>query len=50
MVKLNEKLHKLKKKMMDPFSVNLKYQTWEYIKWFNRIIPSTTYLGVSKEG
>jgi hypothetical protein len=27
MVKLNEKLHKLKKKMMDPFSVNLKYQT-----------------------
>jgi hypothetical protein len=34
--------------MMDPFNVNLKHHTQEYIKWFNGIIPSTTYLGVSK--
>jgi hypothetical protein len=60
-VKLKKKLHKLKMMMMDPFNVNLKHHTQEYIKWsfyslkhhtqeFNGIIPSTTYLGVSKEG
>jgi hypothetical protein len=48
-VKLKEKLHKLKM-MMDLFNVNLKYHTQEYIKWFNEIIPLTTYLGVFKEG
>jgi hypothetical protein len=36
--------------MMDPFNVNLKHHTQEYIKWFNEIIPSTTYLGAFKEG
>jgi hypothetical protein len=36
--------------MMDPFNVNLKDHTQEYIKWFNGIIQSTTYLGVSNEG
>jgi uncharacterized protein (UPF0335 family) len=51
-VKLKKKLHKLKLKMtmMDPFNVNLKHQTQEYIKWFNGIITSTTYLRVSEEG
>jgi hypothetical protein len=49
-VKLRKKFHKLKKKMMDPFNVNLKHHTLEYIKWFNGIIPSTKYLGVSEEG
>jgi hypothetical protein len=49
-VKLKKRLHKLKMVMMDPFNVNLKHHTQEYIKWFNGIIPSTTYLGVSKEG
>jgi hypothetical protein len=48
-VKLKKMLHKLKMLMMDQFNVNLKHHTQEYIKWFNRIIPSTTYLGVSKE-
>jgi hypothetical protein len=48
--KLKKKLHKLKMMMLDPFNVNLKHQTQEYIKWFNRIIPLTTYLGVFKEG
>jgi hypothetical protein len=48
-VKLKKMLHKLKMLMMDQFNVNLKHNTQEYIKWFNRIIPSTTYLGVSKE-
>jgi hypothetical protein len=48
-VKLKEKLHRLKM-MMDSFNVNLKHQTQKYIKWFNEIILSTTYLGVSKEG
>jgi hypothetical protein len=47
-VKLKKKLHKLKVMMMDSFNVNLKHHTQEYIKWFNGIIPSTTYLGVSK--
>jgi hypothetical protein len=45
-----EKLHKLKTMMMDPFNVNLKHHSQEYIKWFNGIIPSTTYLGAFKEG
>jgi hypothetical protein len=49
-VKLKKKLHKLKMMMMDLFNVNLKHHTQEYIKWFNGIISSTTYLGVSKEG
>jgi hypothetical protein len=49
-VKLNKKFHKLKMMMMDPFNVNLKHHTQEYIKWFNEIIPSTTYLGAFKEG
>jgi hypothetical protein len=49
-VKLKKKLHKLKMMMMDPFNVNLKDHTQEYIKWFNGIIPSTTYLGEFKEG
>jgi hypothetical protein len=48
-VKLKVKLHKLKM-MMDPFNVNIKHHTQEYIKWFNEIIPSTTFLEVSKEG
>jgi hypothetical protein len=46
-VKLKEKLHKLET-MMDPFNVNLKHHTQEYITWFNGIILSTTYLGVSR--
>jgi hypothetical protein len=49
-VKLKKKLHKLMMMMMDPFNFNLKHHTQEYIKWFNGIIPLTTYLGVSKEG
>jgi hypothetical protein len=49
-VKLKKKLHKLKKMMMHSFKVNLKHHTQEYIKWFNEIIPLTTYLGVFKEG
>jgi hypothetical protein len=49
-MKLKEKLHKLKMMMMDPFNVNLKHHTQEYIKWFNGIIPLTTYLGDSKRG
>jgi hypothetical protein len=49
-VKLKKKLHKLKKMMMHSFKVNLKHRTQEYIKWFNEIIPLTTYLGVFKEG
>jgi hypothetical protein len=49
-VKLKKKLHKLKMMMMDQFNVNLKHHTQEYIKWFNWIIPLTTYLGAFKEG
>jgi hypothetical protein len=49
-MKLKEILHKLKMMMMDPFNVNLKHHTQGYIKWFNEIIPLTTYLGVFKEG
>jgi hypothetical protein len=49
-VKLKKKPHKLKMMMMDPFNVNLKHHTQEYIKWFNGIILLTTYLGVFKEG
>jgi hypothetical protein len=49
-MKLKEKLHKLNMMMMDPFNVNLKHHTQEYIKWFNGVIPLTTYLGVFKEG
>jgi hypothetical protein len=49
-VKLKKKLHKLKMMMMDPFNVNLKHHTQEYIKWFNEIISSTTYLGAFNEG
>jgi hypothetical protein len=50
-VKLKEKLHKLKMMMMmDLFNVNLKHHTQDYIKWFNGIIPLATYLGVFKEG
>jgi hypothetical protein len=41
-VKLNKKLNKLKMMMMDPFNLNLKHHTQEYIKWFNGIIPLTT--------
>jgi hypothetical protein len=38
-----KKLHKLKKMMMmDPFNVNLKHHTQEYIKWSNGIIPLLT--------
>jgi hypothetical protein len=48
-VKLKKKLYKLKM-MMDPFNVNLKHHTQEYIKQFNGTIPLTTYLGVSKDG
>jgi hypothetical protein len=48
-VKPKKKPHKLKM-MMDQFNVNLKHHTQEYIKWFNRIIPLTTYLGAFKEG
>jgi hypothetical protein len=46
-VKLKKKLHKLKMMMMDPFNVNLEHHTQVYIKWFNGIIPLTTYLGGS---
>jgi hypothetical protein len=49
-VNLKKKLHKLKMMMMNPFNINLKHHTQEYIKWFNGIISSTTYLGLSKEG
>jgi hypothetical protein len=49
-VKLKKMLHKLKMMMMDQFNVNLKHHTQEYIKWLNRIIPLTTYLGAFKEG
>jgi hypothetical protein len=49
-VKLKEKLHKLKMMMMDLYNVNLKHHTQEYIKWFNGIIPLTTYFGAFKEG
>jgi hypothetical protein len=49
-VKLKKKLHKLKMMMMDQFNVNLKHHTQEYIKWFNGIIPWTTYLEAFKEG
>jgi hypothetical protein len=49
-VKLKKKLHKLKMMIMDPFNVNIKHHTQEYIKWFNGIIPLTTYLVVSEEG
>jgi hypothetical protein len=49
-MKLKEKFHRLKMMMLDPFNVNLKHHTQEYIKWFNRIIPLTTYLGAFKEG
>jgi hypothetical protein len=49
-VNLKKKLHKVNMMMMDPFNVNLKHHIQEYIKWFNGIIPSTTFLGVSKEG
>jgi hypothetical protein len=48
-VKLKKKLHKFKMMMMNPFNVNLKHHTQKYIKWFNRIIASTTYLGAFKE-
>jgi transposase InsO family protein len=33
-----------------PINVNLKHHTQECIKWFNEIIPLTTYLGVFKKG
>jgi hypothetical protein len=46
-VKLKEKQHKLKM-MMDSFNVNLKHHTQEYIKRFNKIILSTTYLEVKR--
>jgi hypothetical protein len=49
-VKLKEKLHKLKMMMMDQFNVNLKHHTQEYIKCFNEIITLITYFGVFKEG
>jgi hypothetical protein len=49
-VKPKKKLHKLKMMMMDQFNVNLKHHTQEYIKWFNEIIPWTTYLEAFKEG
>jgi hypothetical protein len=49
-VKLKKKLHKFKMMMMDRFNDNLKHHTEEYIKWFNRITPSTTSLGAIKEG
>jgi hypothetical protein len=49
-VKLKKKLHKSKMMMMNPFNINLKHHTQEYIKWFNGIISSTTYLGLSNEG
>jgi transposase InsO family protein len=49
-VKPKKKLHKLKMMMMDPFNINLKDHTQEYIKWFNGIIPLTKYLGTFKEG
>jgi hypothetical protein len=48
--KLKTKLHKLKTMMMDLYNVNIKHHTQGYIKWFNGIIPLTTYLGVFKEG
>jgi hypothetical protein len=49
-VRPKKNLQKLKKMMMDQFNVNLKHHTQEYIKWFNGIIPLTTYLGAFKEG
>jgi hypothetical protein len=49
-VKLKNKLHKVKMMMMGPFNVSLKHHTQEYIKWFNEIIPLTSYSGISKEG
>jgi hypothetical protein len=49
-MKLKEIPHKLKMMMMDPSNVNLKNHTQGYIKWFNEIIPLTTFLGVFKEG
>jgi hypothetical protein len=50
-MKLKEIHHKLKMMMMmDPSNVNLKNHTQWYIKWFNEIIPLTTFLGVFKEG
>jgi hypothetical protein len=49
-VKLKKEHHKLRMMMMDPFNVNLKHHTQEYIKWFNEIISSTTYLGAFNEG
>jgi hypothetical protein len=45
---LKKKLDKSKMMMMDPFNVNLKHHTQEYIKWFNGIILLTTYLGAFK--
>jgi hypothetical protein len=35
---------------MDPFNVNLKHHTKEYIKWFNETIPLMTFFEASKEG
>jgi chromatin segregation and condensation protein Rec8/ScpA/Scc1 (kleisin family) len=49
-MKLKAILHKVKMMMMDPFNVNLKHRTQRYIKWFNEIIPLTTYLEAFKEG
>jgi hypothetical protein len=46
LIKGENKVVKLKK---NPFNINLKHHTQEYIKWFNRIIPLTTYLGVFEE-
>jgi hypothetical protein len=49
-MKLKEIPHKLKMMMMDPSNINLKNLTQGYIKWFNEIIPLTTFLGAFKEG
>jgi hypothetical protein len=50
-MKLKEIHHKMKMMMTkDPSNVNLKNHTQGYIKWFNEIIPLTTFLGVFKEG
>jgi hypothetical protein len=46
LIKGENKVVKFKK---NPFNINLKHHTQEYIKWFNRIIPLTTYLGVFEE-
>jgi hypothetical protein len=49
-MKLKKKHRKLKMIMMDPYNINLKHHTQDYTKWFNRIIPSATFLGAFKEG